>query len=127
MAIQFADGLCGDQSVEFQVVTCASCGVLFMLSSTHVAKLRKSSNTFYCPNGHSLHYGPSACDKEKEKLEKDLADQKRWNEQMSQRRIELWEEIDKLKKANKDLRSKDCPHCEKKVMNLERHIKKYHS
>lgn len=127
MAIQFADGLCGDQAVEFQVVTCANCGVLFMLSSTYVEKLRKSHNNFYCPNGHSLHYGQSACDKEKQKIEKELADHKRWVEQSAEHKRELWQKIDQLRKDNRDLRSVACPHCEKKVLNLERHLKKYHS
>ncbi|MEX1185350.1 MAG: hypothetical protein WEA80_02015 [Gemmatimonadaceae bacterium] len=37
-------------------VTCCSCGVLFGLENGHQARLRKSHEGFYCPNGHIQYY-----------------------------------------------------------------------
>jgi predicted RNA-binding Zn-ribbon protein involved in translation (DUF1610 family) len=127
MAIIFKDGLCGNETVEFELVTCANCKVGFMLTSKHVELLRKSHNTFYCPNGHHLSYGKTTCEVDKEKLEKDLANQKHWVERLSENNTELMAERWQLKKQVLEMRKTACPTCGKKVIDIKKHIKKYHS
>jgi hypothetical protein len=36
--------------------TCASCGIKFAVPEYYEQQRRKDHNTFYCPNGHHLHY-----------------------------------------------------------------------
>src|SRR5688572_11860371 len=100
MAITFKDGLLGNQTISFEMVVCANCKVPFMLQENHIVKLRKSGDTFHCPNGHSMVYANS-CDKEKAKLEAEL---KKTQDNLSraweiagQRNSEIWE----LKDANR--------------------------
>lgn len=126
MAIKFQNGLCGDETVEFQIVTCALCGVGFMLTSKHITLLRKSHNYFYCPNGHSLSYGKTSCETDKEKLEKDLENQKHWVDVLSENNTELMRERWDMKKKILDLRKKDCPHCNKRFVDIKKHIRKSH-
>lgn len=50
--------------VNIEKTTCSECGVLMWITEGHMNKLRKSHETFYCPNGHSLHF-PQKNDAEK--------------------------------------------------------------
>lgn len=126
MAIRFEEGLEGKEIIEFEVVTCANCKVQFMLTLKHVEILRNSHNTFYCPNGHNLSYGKSTCETTKEKLEKDLANQKHWVDILEKGNNELMQEHWNLKKQILDLRKKDCPHCNKRYIDIKKHIRKSH-
>ena len=58
-----------DLLVEFVVDTCCSCGISFAIPKHYQDKLRNTHQTFYCPNGHTLHF-PS--ETEKEKLQREL-------------------------------------------------------
>lgn len=52
---------------DFCVVNCNECGITFKFSKKIEDMWRKSSKTFYCPNGHSLHWPkPKESDEEKE-------------------------------------------------------------
>ncbi len=52
---------------EFCVVNCNECGITFKFSKKIEDMWRKSSKTFYCPNGHSLHWPkPKESEEEKE-------------------------------------------------------------
>ena len=35
---------------------CPTCHLLYWISKAHNDRLRKSKNTFYCPNGHTASY-----------------------------------------------------------------------
>lgn len=43
-------------SGEFFTVNCRSCGVVFGLPAHFAEALRKTNNTFYCPNGDGLSF-----------------------------------------------------------------------
>lgn len=38
-------------------VTCASCAISFGMDDELHAERKKDGSTFYCPNGHKLHFG----------------------------------------------------------------------
>ena len=42
--------------VDMVVDTCAECGVKFGAPKHFIDTRKTTHNTFYCPNGHSLHY-----------------------------------------------------------------------
>ena len=46
-------------------ISCPDCGVIFGLEPGYQAERRKSHQSFYCPNGHKLHY-PGMTEQEKE-------------------------------------------------------------
>lgn len=127
MAIKFTDGINGSETIRFEIIVCCKCNVPFMVTDTHRARLVSTSEMFFCPAGHEQHYTTPSCEKKKADLEKEVADHKRWNDSLIQSRNKAWNDLDELKRQNRELRSKPCPHCKKKVINLSRHIKKYHN
>jgi hypothetical protein len=55
--------------VEMGIEVCCSCGISFCVPKEYINKLRKTHKTFWCPNGHSLHYpGKSEAEKLREQL-----------------------------------------------------------
>lgn len=56
-------------SVDMFVMTCASCGVIFGITTEYEAARRKDTRSFHCPNGHTLSWKQSEADR----LARDLA------------------------------------------------------
>lgn len=120
--MNFTEGLPGNETISFEMIVCCSCKVPFMVTQQHRQKLKDSGDTFYCPNGHAQHYTDTECKRTKAALAKakqDIDDLEKWNNKLAQ---DKWALVDKLREARK----KDCPHCSKRYINLERHIKKQH-
>ena len=46
-------------TVEMYGQSCCKCGVVFMITNSFDDRLRKSHETFYCPNGHAQSYAPN--------------------------------------------------------------------
>jgi predicted ribosome quality control (RQC) complex YloA/Tae2 family protein len=101
---------------DFSVVNCNECGITFKFSKKIEDMWRKSSKTFYCPNGHSLHWPkPKESDEEKElkklraevnelrtKLvaaEKKAEDQKKRADELASE-LEIWRPTTNDKKDN---------------------------
>lgn len=94
-----------------EVETCASCGTKFAIEAHLMASLRKNGNTFYCPNGHSLHYGNSVSEQlEEERNEK----------------IKLRKELDRKSLQLNSIKSGVCPICKKKFVDVYSHMKNKH-
>jgi hypothetical protein len=76
MAPSLIELLVGDQvppgsvpaSISLYVTTCAECGTVFAVGAHFLNARRKDGQTFFCPNGHSLGYGPSEADKLRKQL-----------------------------------------------------------
>lgn len=52
---------------EYCEVDCCNCGITFKFSKKIEKMWRKDEKTFYCPNGHSLHWPkPKESEEEKE-------------------------------------------------------------
>lgn len=127
MSIKFSDGLLGTEQVTFEMIVCCSCQVPFMVTSKHRERLVEKGERFSCPNGHWQSYSPSACKKREEELnnklkqkEKQLNEAYEYNGQLRSERWDLQQQIRESKKQQ-------CPHCPKQLINLERHIIKYHN
>ena len=84
--------------IETKTCTCCSCGISFTVPSSYYAKLQENHNTFYCPNGHSLHF-PSKSQAEiwQERCNKALADR----DKIAAEREQLAGEILTLRKRKK--------------------------
>lgn len=60
--------------LDLFISDCASCGVIFGIPVEMENRRKKDHRTFYCPNGHSLHFsGPTQAEKEA-KAAKERAD-----------------------------------------------------
>jgi len=55
---------------EFCAVNCNECGITFKFSTKIEEMWRKSSKTFFCPNGHSLHWPKQTETAEQKELKK---------------------------------------------------------
>jgi len=61
-------------------ITCNNCGILFSVPQIWYENRRERHDTFYCPNGHHLHF-PSKSDLEKKDEEiRALKKTVQWNE-----------------------------------------------
>jgi hypothetical protein len=69
------------ENIELKLVeyNCTTCNVSFFVAEGCHRELYGSHRTFYCPNGHSLHFpGETEKKEERKKLEEELS--KRYNE-----------------------------------------------
>jgi hypothetical protein len=95
-------------------IVCGACGIQFSLPEVRRADLKKSGDTFYCPNGHPRVYKPTEVDELQAKLACAQSD------------------VRNLLKSNEDAASLyrcpfgDCPHFAFKRHVMRRHISKHH-
>lgn len=54
--------------VEMTQENCINCGIVFCIPMNYHNRLVKCKNTFYCPNGHNMHY---LGETDKQKLERE--------------------------------------------------------
>lgn len=126
MAIKLSEGLNGLEFINFVLITCAECGVQFLVSEQYRERLRETGKGFYCPSGHLLSYKKTGCEKKIDEVEKKLKQSEVWVEHLNEETKNLWRDINELKKKNLELRSTKCPHCHNLYINIKRHILKNH-
>lgn len=112
---------------EFDSIECGGCGIVFYVPSKWRRDRVQNKGGYHCPNGCSRIY----CGKtDEEKLREELtrqqsataqATQKMWEAQAAQRKAEASLERHK-KRANAGV----CPHCQRTVSQMARHIKTKH-
>lgn len=129
------------QSVDLEVRTCCTCGISFAVPPKWIERRRDDHLTFYCPNGHHLHF-PQESDAEKanrllqqerQKLDQALADAR------TQREARVRAEADwhkasqsrdrarlKLKNARHRAAAGVCPCCGRTFHQLSEHMADKH-
>jgi len=85
------------------VTRCCACGTDVYLPRQRMADLRATGNTFYCSNGHSLHFRPTALEKENAALKRDV-------EAM---RLQRNKAMDDLAAEKRRALANTCPHCQR--------------
>lgn len=125
--------------LEFEVESCASCGVTFALTAGMVGQLRETGNGFYCPNGHSLSFGNSTAEqlrKEQEandRLKKRLVQSQQWEAEAIEAKNAAQRSLSatrgQVTKLRKKLDGGVCPYpgCKRHFRDLERHIASEHA
>jgi hypothetical protein len=113
-------GVTFTETVTLETEDCATCGVLFAMTDSLVRELRKSHRSFYCPNGHSMHYTAQT---EEEKLRAQAASLRA---QLDQE--EAAHKATKRQMANARKRAANgvCPCCNRSFVQLARHMKSKH-
>ena len=112
--------------MQLEQTDCCECGVVFALPKRILDERRRNKGGFYCPNGHSLHYGETELDRTKKRLDAALA---RENEER-QHKLEAQRRADRLaaeaarqkKRASAGL----CSCCNRTFANLARHMAAKH-
>lgn len=123
------------KEVTIDLVTdvCADCGITFGMPDHYMKKRREDGATFYCPNGHALHYKATKVDELKKQLEQAnrTAEQYRnWckaeqnDHQHTRNRLSATKGV--LTKTKKRVANGVCPCCSRHFVNLERHMSTKH-
>lgn len=116
------------ERIEFILRTCCTCQIPFMIPSYHYDRLRATpGETFYCPNGHGMHYaGKSETQKLREQLELEREKHNREVDSLQNsimdRIVERNEARNKLKRIEKGV----CPCCNRTFANVARHMQNKH-
>lgn len=113
--------------------SCCRCGLQFCLTTAFFQERRKDGKTFYCPNGHSLHYGESEAAQLKKQLEAerqraDRAEQgRKWAESDAKgARISAGRANAARRRLEHRVNCGVCPHCRRSFKQLAAHIKSKH-
>lgn len=58
-----------NMNIQMSIQVCINCGIVFAITKKYEDQLRKSHESFYCPNKHSQYYSSES---DAEKLKKQL-------------------------------------------------------
>lgn len=111
-------------AVRLFVQDCPSCGVLFGITEDMEDNRRKDGRTFYCPNGHNLHWTPGKSDADK------LADERRRTEKLEDALFQSIVAAEQMRGTI--IRDREryaaglCPCCRRSFDNVRRHMTTEH-
>ena len=108
-------------------ITCASCGVVFWMTSAHEALRREDGKSFYCPNGHSLSFKDSEATRYKRLYQQaeDRAAAARAERDQAEAGRRAWK--GQATKLRKRVVAGECPFCGQHLRDLERHVTRQHA
>ena len=115
------------ETVEFVREACCICHMLWMTTRAFHQAMKDTGAYFYCPAGHSQHYGKTTVQEQQEALERSQ------REAASLREAKIVAERAQLKAERALTRHKKraaaglCPCCNRTVAQLARHMKQKHS
>lgn len=117
--------------LDFFISDCASCGVIFGIPSTLEDRRREDHRSFYCPNGHSMHFSGLTPTEQKLQAERERAARLRTQmlAQQDQARAAL-QEAAEAKASEVRLRWRVgngvCPCCGRTFAPLAKHVASKH-
>lgn len=103
--------------ISMETIICSQCGIVFTVPEVKHTKLIETKGTFYCPNGHSLHFLGKTAEQEIKELKAELASK------TTQLNIKS-NELDNVKKLLNT--KKPCDVCGKRVQDITAHKKRMH-
>lgn len=118
------------RTVVLADTSCANCGIAFAAPDWWIKARRDDGATFYCPNGHPLHFGQNTLDKQ-------LAAAKRRGDSLSTALTAAQDQAAAERKAHSATKGKltktrnrvgngVCPCCNRTFANLGRHMSGQH-
>ncbi|KKL18417.1 hypothetical protein LCGC14_2475710 [marine sediment metagenome] len=115
--------------VDLYTESCNACGILFAMPAEMNRRLRDDGGTFYCPNGHSLHYVDTTA-KKLEAAERQLKAAQANADFYCHQRDGALESLNAANKETRRLKRRAhagvCPDCNRHFVNVERHMKSKH-
>ena len=113
--------------------TCYLCGIEFAMPTSFRQKRLEDGQNFYCPNGHDQHFTETAVqrlqkllDAEKRRVEVEASQRRMVESQLSGVRIQLGKKTHALQRLTRRVNAGVCPHCQRTVSQLARHIQTKH-
>lgn len=119
-------GLTYTKTVTMITEVCCNCGVLFGIPSDFRDDVRRTKQTFYCPNGHGQSYTKSTYEIEIEKLKRDKEQLEGSLSNVVAGKIQLEKQLKKSNRELKRVKNGVCPCCNRSFQNLHNHIKNQH-
>lgn len=115
------------QMVTLDTQTCADCGVFFALPLHFVNERREDHASWYCPNGHRLHF-PQETEAEKFKRLYHEAEKRagRNYDRAQATERSLIATKGHVTRLRKEVLAGKCPFCGQHLRDLERHITRQH-
>lgn len=118
---------------EFTPTVCAACGVRFCMTAHLENERRLDGGTFFCPNGHSLHYSRSHIGKLREEAdglrrERDRLkqDQARLEQELAAAQAAERNAVAAAERVRNRAKAALCPCCNRSFSQLARHMKLKH-
>ncbi len=116
-------------TTSLSVIHCSECNIAFAVDDAVDERWRENGKTFYCPKGHSQHYGDSVTKQLQREKKRLIAEQAKHD----QTRAEL-RETEGRRRAEKGAKTKlkkriangVCPCCGRTFENLQRHMTSKH-
>lgn len=114
-------------SVRFEVIQCATCGIAFGLTADYIRRRRDDHKGFRCPEGHSNSYHGET---EAQRLRRELERSKQMHDAADARAHKAENERQAIAKAHRKMRVRVmngvCPCCTRTFQNLMAHMKTEH-
>jgi len=91
--------------VELDFDTCITCGVVYAVPKTFTSARKTTKASFYCPNGHAMHYQGDSPEKMREKitnLENQVKDLEKQLKESKDENLQLRMKVDQLEAAAMD-------------------------
>jgi hypothetical protein len=122
-----------DTHLDLDVTDCANCAVQFAVPARLLAERRKDGQTFYCPNGHKLHFAETELDRVKKENERLAAQRTAAYDQAAAARADR-DRADRSNRALRGVVTRErnrvgrgvCPCCNRTFPNLARHMAGQH-
>ena len=114
------------ETITLQEATCVSCGIIFAVPEHWLNNKRKSGESFYCPNGHSLSFGKGTDTILREQMQSEKKRYERLEAQLTNARDQLQATQQELEKHKKRTANGVCPCCNRSFAQLHRHMKTKH-
>lgn len=129
----------GVLTIDMYISDCATCGVIFAMTTELEKHRREDGGSFCCPNGHSMTFGKGTLKADREaalkRAEQAEADRQYYQDQLRREReghrhttAQLHGTKGALKKAQKRAAAALCPvqGCNRQIVQMKRHLETKH-
>ena len=127
-------------TISLHVQDCPTCGVIYAISGELNRRRKEDGRSWYCPNGHTIHYTESEADRARKRAAEEELKRRRLEEQLANTELELrFTNLDlegekrskaaikgQLTKVKKRVGKGVCPCCNRTFQNLMKHMAGQH-
>ena len=114
------------KQVVLETEECSNCGVPFAMPDYMMRRLKTSGESFYCPNGHGMHYRKTEVQRLREKLDEQTRATTRMIERARVAEVAEKKALAEMKRMAKRASAGVCPCCNRTFQQLARHMKMKH-
>lgn len=114
------------QTIWIEAVECGDCHIWFGLEATMHSTVRQSGKTFYCPNGHEIHYGDNENSRLKRQRDAAQARARHLDDQLESEKRSKAAVKGHLTRVQKRIANGVCPCCQRSFANVAQHMDNKH-